>query len=244
MLTTGMSIVPLVVCHVDTHRIITHGLHVVNSHVSVLLLVAEHRIFTCDKRIANDHYYDCRCRIDGKKCSFFLQDSKREREREREVVKIYQYSRWTCMKTIWERGEKDLCTNVKKSWEPANKRENVIAMEIIAIKLKEAKSNTRVVMFGTREEIRVVGLGLTRCLGKTNMDKLKWNYAHHVSMTRPDVYARANIFLACRNVRVAKMTERCIYIYMCDSRCKWKVYIFKRMLLKSLSRAFYFYARR
>lgn len=43
-----MPIIPLVVCHVDTHRVIPHRFHVVNSHVSILLLVAEHRIFTCD----------------------------------------------------------------------------------------------------------------------------------------------------------------------------------------------------
>lgn len=47
-LTSGMPIIPLVVCHVDTHRVIPHRFHVVNSHVSILLLVAEHRIFTCD----------------------------------------------------------------------------------------------------------------------------------------------------------------------------------------------------
>lgn len=47
-LTSGMPIIPLVICHVDTHRVIPHRFHVVNSHVSILLLVAEHRIFTCD----------------------------------------------------------------------------------------------------------------------------------------------------------------------------------------------------
>lgn len=43
-----MPIIPLVVRHVDAHRVIPHRFHVVNSHVSILLLVAEHRIFTCD----------------------------------------------------------------------------------------------------------------------------------------------------------------------------------------------------
>ena len=46
-LTSGMPVIPLVVRHVDTHRVIPHRFHVVNSHVSILLLVAEHRIFTC-----------------------------------------------------------------------------------------------------------------------------------------------------------------------------------------------------
>lgn len=121
-----MSIVSLVICHVDAHRVIPHGFHIVNSHVSILLLVAKHRIFTYDK---------CKVRviISGQNdASVFARAKKR-------FVKNLKYCR-TCMKTIWKRGE-ILCTNVNKwIWEPANKRK-IIAIKIIPVKLKEAKWN-------------------------------------------------------------------------------------------------------
>jgi len=54
LLTSGMSIVSLVVRHVYAQRgVVCHGFHVINDHVAVLLLIAEHRILTCGKYRTN-----------------------------------------------------------------------------------------------------------------------------------------------------------------------------------------------
>ena len=93
-------------------------------------------------------------------------------------------------------------------------------------------------------------------------DSCRWSWPYSVSWKNQHGQTKMKLCASCVNdpsrrlrsckhfSRVSKRTSRendremYIYIYMCDSRCKWKVYIFKRMLLKSLSRAFYFYARR
>jgi len=55
LLTSGMSIISLVVRHVYAQRrVVCHGFHVINDHVPVLLLVAEHRILTCGKYRTNE----------------------------------------------------------------------------------------------------------------------------------------------------------------------------------------------
>lgn len=125
-LTSGMSVISLVVCHVDTHRVVPHGLHVVNSHVSILLLVAKHRIFTCDQRKRQ-----ALTPVDGTRgtCS---RDPKR-----RDVIYGYRRASMDQNMRTWRGG---VCTNASEhGCEPANQTEKPSPWNLSQSSVEEAK---------------------------------------------------------------------------------------------------------
>lgn len=155
--TCGMSIVPLVVRHVHTHRVIRHGFHVVNSHVTILLLVAEHRILTCSKHQTNMNEDERRVRErEGLRSLAFLSPVVEYRRGIFFFFFCEMNGRYTKHVNVAEDLSTEIYAHISKGImsmrEPANKKTETIAKHIIVVKPKK-REIARILVFCVRHSL-------------------------------------------------------------------------------------------